>query len=108
MAIDRARRLMRHPVQSLDAAQAGPRDRRDEETANLESRERLGAFQKAWLEELRARHPVNYRLLHGRFFEGRQVKELAAEEGLSANAASCRIAWAMAWLRARAAKLLKE
>jgi RNA polymerase sigma factor (sigma-70 family) len=108
LAIDRARRRERHPTQSLDASGAEPRDRRDEEAANLERRERLGAFLNAWMEELRERYPLNYRLLHGHIIEGRQVKELADSEGLSANAASCRIGWAIAWLQARASKLLKD
>jgi DNA-directed RNA polymerase specialized sigma24 family protein len=108
LAIDRARRRERHPTQSLDALGAEPRDRRDEEAANLERRERLHAFLNAWMEELRESYPLNYRLLHGRIIEGRQVKKLAEDEGLSENAASCRIGWAIKWLQARASKLLKD
>ncbi|HEY7314723.1 MAG TPA: sigma-70 family RNA polymerase sigma factor [Gemmataceae bacterium] len=107
-AIDDVRRRKREAAQSLDAVQEQPADPRDEKAANLEHRERFGAYLNAWMEELRARHPLTYRLLHGHLIEGRLVKQLAAEEGLSANAASGRIRWAKAWLRTRAANLLKD
>jgi len=90
---------------SLDALPAEPRDRRDEESANRECEERQRALLDAWMEELREKDPVNYRLLYGRFFERRSVKELAAAEGLSEDAASHRIRRTIQLLRELASRL---
>ncbi|HEY7424583.1 MAG TPA: sigma-70 family RNA polymerase sigma factor [Gemmataceae bacterium] len=108
LAFNWSRRLKRHRMQSLDALPGEPRDRRDEESANQEYGERRRALLDAWIEELLDKDPVSYRLLYGRFFEVRQIKELAAAEGLSENAASHRISRTIQLFRERASWLRDE
>lgn len=108
LALNQARHLKRHPMQSLDTLQVEPRDRRDEESANRECGEQQRAFLDAWIEELHEKDPVNYRLLYGHYFEHRQVKELATAEGLSENAASHRIQRTIQLFRERASRLRDE
>ncbi|HEY7315387.1 MAG TPA: sigma-70 family RNA polymerase sigma factor [Gemmataceae bacterium] len=92
LAINRVRLLQRHPVQSLGAEQAEPSDRREEQAESLERREQLRALLNAWMEELREKEPDNYRLVQGRYFADRRIRDLAKDLGLSPNAVSQRLA----------------
>lgn len=56
----------------------------------MEAAERAESVASA-LEELRKKDPLNYRLVCGRFLEGRSIADLAAETGLGINAISCRL-----------------
>ena len=100
--------LVRHPTQSLDALQAEPRDRRDDDSVDWEQVEGDRKLMNEWMENLRSDDPTNYRLLHGRYIEQRSVAELAKAEGLTPQAVSSRLHRVLAEFRSRAALLRDE
>lgn len=101
LAINLLRRRKRHPEQALDALGAEPRDRSDEENANLAQGEEEGALLRGWVEELREKEPDNYRLLWRHDVEDVRIERLAQEVGISENAASHRLARLRQRLRTR-------
>jgi RNA polymerase sigma factor (sigma-70 family) len=103
--VDEWRRRKRSPVKVPDSLLEKLLDHRDAEAAVAEVLERRRELLGLLLEELRVSDPPNYRLLYGRYFERRGVKELAATEGLTESQVSSRIYSAKQRLRKRAAEL---
>ncbi|HEY7153577.1 MAG TPA: RNA polymerase sigma factor [Gemmataceae bacterium] len=105
LAINRARHLKRHRLRTLDALLAEPRDRRDEDFSDGQTRARKCALLRTCMEGLRVRGPVNYRLAYGYYYENRSIGELAEAEGLTAHAVTNRLSRVRARFRAQLLKL---
>jgi RNA polymerase sigma factor (sigma-70 family) len=91
-AVDLMRRLARRRVESLNALSPQRIGLTDGQSADAEEWREL-------LETKLAEVPTTCRLMLGHFLEGRPVKDLAAEVGLTPAAASCRIRRGIKMLR---------
>jgi RNA polymerase sigma factor (sigma-70 family) len=94
-----ALRYLKRPPASLDATSAEPVDCEAKEPVDLMQAKEREAWLAASLEELRAKDPVNGRLLSEHFLEGRSIRELADETGFTSHAIHCRIGRALKKLR---------
>lgn len=104
-AVDVVRYLQRRLAQSLEALSSEPRDRHDEAAAERQEKERRLEWLRQQMAKLRETNPLDYRLMSGRYVEGRRVKELAEREGLSCRAVTIHLSRVRKQFRLRASRL---
>lgn len=94
------RERQRHPMLSLEALAIELIDKHGEEPSAADREACIEELHVA-LRELSERNAISHRLVVGRYFEQRSIKELADAEKLTVSAVSGRLHRALAGLKAR-------